>query len=38
VEKEGWDGVVTQRNGVCFMAALRRGENDLKGYLAKKKE
>ena len=38
VEKEGWDGVVTQRNGVCFMAALRHGENDLKAYLAKKKE
>jgi hypothetical protein len=38
VEKEGWNGVVTQRNGVCFMAALRRGEDDLKAYLAKKKE
>lgn len=38
VEKEGWTGVVTQRNGVCFMAALRRGENELKGYLEKKKQ
>jgi hypothetical protein len=37
VEKEGWTGVVTQRNGVCFMAALRRGENELKAYLEKKK-
>jgi hypothetical protein len=38
VEKEGWSGVVTQRHGVCFMAALRNGEKDLKAYLEKKKE
>jgi hypothetical protein len=38
VELEGWTGVVTQRNGVCFMAALRGGEKDLKGYLEKKKQ
>jgi hypothetical protein len=38
VELEGWTGVVTQRNGVCFMAALRGGEKDLKPYLEKKKE
>ena len=38
VENEGWTGVVTQRNGVCFMAALRGGEKDLKPYLEKKKE
>jgi hypothetical protein len=38
VELEGWTGVVTQRNGVCFMAALRGGEKDLKPYLEKKKQ
>jgi hypothetical protein len=38
VELEGWTGVVTQRNGVCFMAAMRGGERDLKGYLEKKKQ
>jgi hypothetical protein len=38
VELEGWTGVVTQRNGVCFMAAIRGSEKDLKGYLEKKKE
>jgi hypothetical protein len=38
VELEGWTGVVTQRNGVCFMAALRGGEKDLRPYLEKKKE
>jgi hypothetical protein len=38
VEKEGWDGVVTQRNGVCFMAAIRGREKDLQAYLDKKKE
>jgi hypothetical protein len=38
VENEGWTGLVTQRNGVCFMAALRRGENELKAYLEKKKQ
>jgi hypothetical protein len=38
VELEGWTGAVTQRNGVCFMAAIRGGEKDLRGYLEKKKE
>ena len=38
VELEGWTGVVTQRNGVCFMAALRGGEKDLRPYLEKKKQ
>jgi hypothetical protein len=38
VELEGWTGVVTQRNGVCFMAAMRGGEKDLRGYLEKKKQ
>ncbi|HKP02223.1 MAG TPA: hypothetical protein VJU77_02585 [Chthoniobacterales bacterium] len=38
VELEGWTGAVTQRNGVCFMAAIRGGEKDLQPYLEKKKE
>jgi len=38
VELEGWTGAVTQRNGVCFMAAIRGGEKDLRGYLEKKKQ
>jgi hypothetical protein len=38
VEQEGWTGVVQQRNGVCFMAAIRGGEKDLKPYLEKKKQ
>ena len=37
VEHEGWSGVVQQRNGVCFMAAIRGGEKDLQPYLEKKK-
>jgi hypothetical protein len=36
VHQEGWVGAVTERNGVCFMAALRGGESDLAPYLAKK--
>ena len=38
VEMEGWTGVVTQRNGVCFMAAIRGSEKDLQPYLNKKKQ
>jgi hypothetical protein len=38
VELEGWTGAVSQRNGVCFMAAIRGRENDLKPYLEKKKQ
>ena len=38
VEHEGWSGVVTQRNGVCFMAAIRGSEKLLQPYLEKKKE
>ncbi len=38
VELEGWTGAVTQRNGVCFMAALHGGEKDLRPYLDKKKQ
>src|SRR5437764_12270850 len=38
VELEGWTGAVPQRNGVCFMAALRGSEKDLRVYLEKKKQ
>jgi PII-like signaling protein len=38
VELEGWTGAVTQRNGVCFMAAIRGREKDLQAYLDKKKQ
>ncbi|MEY2518793.1 MAG: hypothetical protein QOF24_552 [Verrucomicrobiota bacterium] len=38
VELEGWTGAVTQRNGVCFMAAMRGSEDGLKPYLEKKKQ
>ncbi len=37
VELEGWTGAVQQRNGVCFMAAIRGREKDLKPYLEKRK-
>jgi hypothetical protein len=38
VHQEGWTGAVTEHSGVCFMAALRGGDKDLEGYLAKPKE
>ena len=38
VTLEGWTGAVQQRNGVCFMAALRGREKDLAPYLEKKKQ
>jgi hypothetical protein len=38
VELEGWTGAITQRNGVCFMAAIRGREKDLQAYLDKKKQ
>lgn len=38
VDWEGWTGAVQQRNGVCFMAAIRGGEKDLAPYLEKKKQ
>jgi hypothetical protein len=37
VELEGWTGAIQQRNGVCFMAAIRGREKDLKPYLEKRK-
>jgi len=38
VHQEGWVGAVTERNGVCFMAALRGPEKDLMPYLATAKQ
>ena len=38
VDQEGWTGVVTERNGVCFMAAVRGREKDLAPYIAKAKQ
>jgi hypothetical protein len=35
VHQEGWVGAVTERSGVCFMAALRGREKDLEPYLSK---
>lgn len=37
VELEGWTGAVQQQNGVCFMAAIRGQEKDLRKYLEKPK-
>lgn len=38
VELEGWTGAVQQRNGVCFMVAIRGQEKDLAPYLGKAKK
>lgn len=38
VEQEGWSGVVRQKDGVCFMAALRGRERELTPYVSKAKE
>ena len=38
VEQEGWTGVVQQRNGVYFMAALRGKKKDLAPYLPKSQD
>jgi hypothetical protein len=38
VDQEGWTGVVAERNGVCFMAAVRGREKDLATYIAKTKQ
>src|SRR6266853_4389702 len=35
VHQEGWVGAVTERSGVCFMAALQGREKDLEPYLSK---
>ena len=38
VRQEGWVGAVMERNGVCFMAALRGREKDLAPYISKTKQ
>jgi hypothetical protein len=38
VHQENWIGAVTQRNGVCFMAALRGREKELAPYIPKTKQ
>src|SRR5436309_8837103 len=38
VHQEGWVGAVTERSGVCFMAALRGGDKELQQYISKPKE
>jgi hypothetical protein len=38
VEMEGWTGALQQRNGICFMAAIRGREKDLKPYLGERKQ
>jgi len=37
LDQERWTGVVQERNGVCFMAALRGNERDLAPYISKAK-
>lgn len=38
VDQDRWTGVVQEKNGVCFMAAIRGGEKELRAYLEKPKE
>jgi hypothetical protein len=38
VHQEGWTGAVTERSGVCFMAAIRGRDKDLEPYIASPKE
>jgi hypothetical protein len=38
VEQEGWSGVVRQKEGVCFMAALRGREKELTPYISRDKK
>jgi hypothetical protein len=38
VHQEGWTGAVMEHSGVCFMAAVRGGDNDLQPYLSRPKE
>jgi hypothetical protein len=37
VDQDQWTGVVAERNGVCFMAAVRGAEKELAPYIAKPK-
>lgn len=38
VDQDRWTGVVQEKNGVCFMAAVRGGERELAQYVGKAKE
>lgn len=36
LDQDRWTGVVKEQSGVCFMAAIRGGQNDLAPYILKK--
>jgi hypothetical protein len=38
VDQDRWNGVVQEKNGVCFMAAIRGSEKELAAYVGKAKE
>jgi hypothetical protein len=38
VDQDRWTGVVREKNGVCFMAAIRGSEKDLAPYIPKSKQ
>ncbi len=38
LDQERWTGTVKEKNGVCFMAALRGSEKDLAPYISKTKD
>jgi hypothetical protein len=38
VDQDRWTGVVSEHNGVCFMAAVRGGEKVLAPYISKAKQ
>jgi hypothetical protein len=38
IDQEGWNGVVQEKNGVCFMAAVRGPQKELAPYISKSKE
>lgn len=38
VDQDRWTGVVQEKNGVCFMAAIRGSEKELRAYVEKPKE
>jgi hypothetical protein len=38
IDQDRWTGMVQEKNGVCFMAAIRGSEKELRSYLEKPKE
>jgi len=38
VDQDRWSGVVQEKNGVCFMAAIRGSDKQLRAYVGKVKE